>query len=598
MVQRHRLGDFSSDPRIAQLAFMAAVIGVAGALMAVVLLKLIGIFTNLFFYHRWSTALVPAGAHPLGWGGILVPVVGGLIVGLMARYGSERIRGHGIPEALEAILIGRSLVQPRVAVLKPLSSAISIGSGGPFGAEGPIILTAGAVGSIFGQFFPLSAAERKALLVAGAAAGMSATFAAPFAAILFAVELLLFEWRPRSVIPVATASLVAAVVRIPLLGRGPLFPAATAADLPLGAIGVALLIGLLMGLAAGLLTEGVYAAEDLFHKLPLHWTWWPALGGLAVGIGGYFFPRALGVGYDVLEELAAGQLVGGALIGLMLAKAVIWMIALGSGTSGGVLAPLLIIGGCLGSLVGEWAPFGDPGLWAVVGAAALFSGTTRSPFTGIVFALELTHDLPLMLPLLFACMAATALTVLLLPRSILTEKVARRGHHVFREYAVDPLEILSVRDVMTREVETLRADTQVKELIEALLPDPELAADHERYRRLAKHQGYPVVDDDGRLVGMVTRFDLLEAALTPTSADARVGSLARSRPIVAYPDEPLRRAADRMTAAGIGRLPVVAGPGSREIVGIITRSDLLKGRQRALEEEERRERILALGRSS
>src|SRR5881397_2364485 len=292
-----RLGDFTADGRILTLTAMAALIGVISAFVALALLRLIGFVTHLFYYHAIDSGLVSPAGNRLGVWALLVPIVGGLLVGLMARYGSERIGGHGIPEALEAILIGQSRMSARVAVLKPLSSAISIGTGGPFGAEGPIIMTGGAFGSLFGQAFHLSPAERKTLLVAGAAGGMAAVFGTPLAAALLAVELLLFEWKPRSFIPVACAAAVAGAVRVPLLGSGP-------------------------------------PSEDLFRKLPIHWMWWPVLGGAVVGLGGLLYPRALGVGYDTIDDLLAGRLVGVALVGLMLTKAVIWAAALGSGTSG------------------------------------------------------------------------------------------------------------------------------------------------------------------------------------------------------------------------------------------------------------------------
>ena len=297
---RHEeLGDFSTTLRVLPISLLALVIGVICAYVALALLRLIGLFTNLFYFGRWNTTMVsPVGNH-LGWYSVLVPICGAFIIGLMARYGSERIRGHGIPEAIEAILINGSRVEPKVAFLKPISSAISIGSGGPFGAEGPIIMTGGAFGSMIAQLFHLTSAERKTLLVAGAAGGMSATFASPVAAALLAVELLLFEWKPRSLIPVALASAVAAIVRRYLLGFGPLFPVP---EHPLHIGPVALLgcalVGLLAGALSALLTLSVYATEDAFLKLPIHWMWWPMLGGLAIGLGGLIFPQALGVGYD------------------------------------------------------------------------------------------------------------------------------------------------------------------------------------------------------------------------------------------------------------------------------------------------------------
>src|SRR6266566_2480358 len=427
---------------------MAALIGVISAFVALALLRLIGFFTHLFYYHAIDSRLVSPADNRLGVWALLVPIVGGLIVGLMARYGSERIRGHGIPEALEAILIGQSRMSARVALLKPLSSAIAIGTGGPFGAEGPIIMTGGAFGSLFAQAFHMSPAERKTLLVSGAAGGMAAVFGTPVAAALLAVELLLFEWKPRSFIPVACAAAVAAAVRVPLLGSGPLFPVTPHALLAWRELLAALGLGIVAGFGSGLLTWLVYACEDLFRKLPIHWMWWPLLGGAVVGLGGLLYPRALGVGYDTIHDLLTGQLVGVALLGLMVTKAVIWAVALGSGTSGGVLAPLLIMGGSLGALEAHWIPSGDPGLWAALSMGAMMGGTMRSPFTAVAFMVELTHDVNVLPALLVACVAADAVTVLLMKRSILTEKVARRGYHLTREYSANPLHLLRVQDVM------------------------------------------------------------------------------------------------------------------------------------------------------
>jgi CIC family chloride channel protein len=606
--QRHSdLGDFTVNLRLLWLSLLAVGIGCISSLVAVVLLKAIDLFTNLFFFQELSLAhRIPAeAASQLGLLLIGVPVVGGLIVGLMARYGSERIRGHGIPEAIEAILIGRSRLEPRVAVLKPLSSAIAIGSGGPFGAEGPIIMTGGAFGSIIAQVFHLSAAERKTLLVAGAAGGMSATFGTPLAAVLLAVELLLFEWKPRSLIPVALASWLAALLRLYLLPETPLFPVPPHALLGAGELLCALPVGLLAGLLSLVLTVAVYKIEDIFYRFPMHWMWWPALGGLVVGIGGYFQPRVLGVGYewiggflqgrmsDLLSPAEAEQLLRTVLV-LMLLKGVVWSVALGSGTSGGVLAPLLLMGSALGMVEARFLPAGDARLWALVSMAATLGGTMRVPLTSILFALELTHDLKAAPALLLASITSYAVTVLLLKRSILTEKVARRGYHVRQEYTLDPLERLPISDVMTTQVVTIPASLPVKELIRRFLLIP----------LEQQHQGYPVVDDAGRLVGVITRNDLLqewlEAMLHGQGQDLSAldliiaYDLIRRPPIVAYPWESCRVAAERMAAAGVGRLPVVAGEDDPYLVGLVTRSDLLKPRARQWEEEERRERCLSL----
>jgi H+/Cl- antiporter ClcA len=594
-------GDFTADVRLLWLSALAVPTGAICALVAVLLQRLIGLFTNLFYYGSFTipTELVSPvqGATALGLWAVFIPVAGGLIIGLMARYGSERIRGHGIPEAMEAILIGQSRMQPKVAVLKPLSSAISIGSGGPFGAEGPIIMTGGAFGSIFAQIFHMSSAERKTLLVAGAAGGMSATFGTPIAAVLLAVELLLFELKPRSLVPVALASATAAMMRalfsnVPLLsiGTDPLFPTAAHAFLGFEGLLSAAVVGLLAGGLALSLTLAVYAAEDAFLRLPIHWMWWPAIGGLAVGIGGYFEPRGLGVGYDIIEELIQGTLPGDAVIRLMVFKSLMWAIALGSGTSGGVLAPLLIMGGCLGALEAQFLP-GAPGIWPLVSMAAVMGGTMRSPLTGTLFALELTHDTNLLLPLLIAAVVAHAFTVLLMRRSILTEKVARRGHHISREYSVDPLEVLSVAQVMTTDVVTIPAATPVRELLGKYF-----------FHGQRRHQGFPVVDTAGNLLGMLTRSNLLEhwiAALRSPSEQADLDTmnpiiaydLLDRNPITAYPEESCRTAAERMAQTGVGRLLVVAPDNPHRLLGIVTRSDLLKGRTRYLEEEAKRERF-------
>ena len=443
------LGDFTTTPRVLLISGLAIAIGLVSACVALALLRLIALFTNLFFFQRLSFAPASPAAHHLGALVVLVPVAGALVIGLLARYGSERIRGHGIPEAIESILVNGSRVEPKLAILKPLSSAVSIGSGGPFGAEGPIIMTGGAVGSLVAQLVHLTSAERKTLLVAGAAGGMSATFGTPVAAVLLAVELLLFEWKPRSLIPVALASAAAAAIRGPLMGPGPLFPVPFRAGTPGPSVLLAcVLAGVLAGALSAVLTLLVYASEDAFQKLPIHWMWWPAIGGLVIGLGGLVFPQALGVGYETIGALLQGDVARNLILGILLVKSVIWAVSLGSGTSGGVLAPLLMMGGALGGIEAGFLPTAGPGFWSLVSMAAILGGTMRAPLTGVVFALELTHDVHALLPLLVAAVVAHGFTVLTLRRSILTEKVARRGFHLSREYAVDPLEILFVREVM------------------------------------------------------------------------------------------------------------------------------------------------------
>jgi chloride channel protein, CIC family len=585
--RRGALGDFTTTWRVVPITLLAILIGVVGAFVALALLRLIGLFTNLFFYGRWSTTLVSPAGNKLGVFEVFVPVIGALVIGVMARYGSERIRGHGIPEAIEAILINGSKVQPRVAILKPLSSAISIGSGGPFGAEGPIIMTGGAVGSLFAQYLKLTSAERKTLLVAGAAAGMSATFASPVAATLLAVELLLFEWKPRSLIPVALASATAATVRRYIIGIGPLFPTPPhpAYIGPAGFAGC-VVAGLLAGALSALLTLAVYAAEDAFRLLPIHWMWWPAIGGLVIGLGGLIFPQALGVGYDTIGALLTQNVVASVLLGILLVKSLIWSVSLGSGTSGGVLAPLLMMGGALGGLESFVLPHEGIGFWPLISMGAILGGTMRSPFTGVIFVLELTHDVNVLLPLLVAVVMAHAFTVLTLRRSILTEKVSRRGYHLSREYAYDPLEILYVREVIRTNVVALPADMPLHDL------DQRLRGDEVQRGQLL----FPVVDDTNRLVGVARRSDLLEL-LEKHRLDGAHDELARlvmRDPVVAYPNEPLRVVVHRMAETGLTRFPVVDRADPRKLVGMISFGDVLKARTLNLEAEHRRERVLPL----
>ncbi|MFT4069219.1 chloride channel protein [Paraburkholderia sp.] len=570
-------GDFATDTRLLRITMIAAVVGMLSTFAADFLLHLIRFFTNAFFFQTLSSADHSPAGNTLGPWVIAMPVVGGLIVGLIARFGSEQIRGHGIPEAIEAILFGKSRMSPKVAVLKPLASAIAIGSGGPFGAEGPIIMTGGALGSLIAQFFHLSSGERKTLLVAGAVAGMTAVFGTPVAAVLLAVELLLFELRPRSLLPVAVSCAVAGFSRPLLMAGGPLFPLQT---LPLGALGLAscALAGLIAGALSWGLSTWLYKVEDAFARLPFHWMWWPALGGLAVGIGGYFQPRTLGVGYDVIGDLLMNHLAVGVVLAIVLVKAVIWVIALGSGTSGGVLAPLLMMGAGVGALLGPAMPGGDPAIWPLVFMAAALGGMMRAPIMAVVFAFELTHDANALLPLLTAAAVSYGFTVLFMRRSILTEKIARRGYHIYREYGIDPLERHHVDEVMTRTVKTIEADLGVADALARHFGPTQI------------HRAYPVVRA-GRLVGMADRQRLADA-LEMGRATATVGDLcADERLEVALPDETCRHVAARLAARSLERVPVVADESGYRLVGIVSRHDLVKPSLSIFNEERERERF-------
>lgn len=563
MPPRRPLADFNADRRLLLLVGMALIVGAGGTAAAWLLIKLIVLVTNLVWFGRLDTAVRSmADVARTPWV-VAAPVLGGLVIGLMARFGSDKIRGHGIPEAIEAILIGGSRMSAKVAVLKPISSAISIGTGGPFGAEGPIIMTGGAIGSLFAQFFHLSAAERKTLLVAGAAAGMTAIFGTPIAAVLLAVELLLFEWRPRSFIPVTAAAVIAVGLRPMLFDAGPLFPFTADIALPWWGLLACAGVGVLGGLQSGLLTKALYMLEDGFERLPLHWMWWPAIGGLVVGLGGLIEPRALGVGYDVIGDLLGGDLLVGAVIVILAVKAVIWLAALSSGTSGGVLAPLLILGGAMGWLVGLALP-GEPGFWALLGMAAMLGGTMRAPLTATIFAVELTGDIQMLTPLMAASAAAYAVTVLLLKRSMLTEKIARRGQHITREYGVDPYELTRVEEVMVKAVDTLPAGVSIAEAVAVL--------------EAGGHRVYPVVDAQERPIGLVSRADALRWRIEGGHGGEQISDLISDAGLaVVHPQDVVTRAVDLMLQSDQGRLPVV-DPASGRLVGLITRKDLLQVR--------------------
>jgi CIC family chloride channel protein len=576
------LGDFTATPRMLLVAALALPVGAAGAGLAWALLKLIGLITNAVFYHRWATGLVaPGRAHHSWWLLLLAPVAGGLVVGLMARYGSEKIRGHGMPEAIESILMNGSKVAPRVAVLKPVSAAVAIGTGGPFGAEGPIIMTGGAVGSLFAQLLHLTADERKTLLVSGAAAGMAATFNAPLAALLLAVELLLFEWRPRSFVPVAGAVSIAAVLRGPLLGTSVVFPTHAVFQLSTAAYLCCVLSGVLSALLAVVATSLVYAAEDAFSRLPVHWMWWPAVGGLIIGIGGLVVPQSLGVGYDVIDAELTGSIGLGLVCGILVVKTLIWSLSLGSGTSGGVLAPMFMIGGALGALEAQVLPHVGAGFWPLVGLAGVLGGVMRSPFTGVVFAVELTGRFDAVLPLIIGTGVAYGVSVLVLRRSVLTEKIARRGYHLTREYDVDPLETLFVDEVTEPRLVELESSVTVQEAADLVAGSPDALV-----QRL-----FPISDADGVLLAVVSQ-NALAAALEGGAGGKPLLTVAVLDPVCAHGNDTLRQAALAMAASGLTRLVVTDRTDPSRAVAVVSLEQLLAGRVRDLREATHSERVL------
>jgi H+/Cl- antiporter ClcA/predicted transcriptional regulator len=557
-----RLADHSADYRMLLLAAMAIVAGTGGAIGAWVLLKLIALATNLFWYGRLSADSTDIVSDSIALI-VIVPVAGGLIVGLMARFGSDKIRGHGIPEAIETILFGESRLSPKVALLKPISSAVSIGSGGPFGAEGPIIMTGGAIGSLFAQMFRLSAAERKTLLVAGATAGMTGIFGTPIAAVMLAVEVLLFEWKPRSFVPVVVAVLVSLAWRPLLIGGGPMFPFAAPTPPGSSVVAIAAGLGLATGVLAALLSVLLYAVEDGFHRLPVHWMWWPAIGAVGIALGGLVNVHVLGAGYGNIQALLDGNVAVRLVVALLVIKAAVWLVALGSGTSGGILAPLLIIGGAAGFLFGQVMP-GDPGFWAMVGMAGIMSGAMRAPLTGALFAAELTNHMGALPETIAASATAYAVSVLMMRRSILTEKIARRGRHILQEYSIDALEFQQAGQLMTRDPATLPGDMTIGDAVRF-------------FEQQAEHRSYPVVDPAERLVGLVSRTDALRWQVAKRNEGRLAEALSDASTQYAFPDTPCGQVADMMVESGVGRVPIVDHD-TRRVVGIISRQDLLKVR--------------------
>ena len=577
-------------PRILHLSLLAILVAVAAAVAAEVLIALINGITNLAFYGRVALTPVSPAGNGLGPRVMLVPVVGGLIVGVMARFGSPAIRGHGIPEAMERIIRNESRIAPRLTLLKPVSSAVAIGTGGPFGAEGPIISTGGALGSLLGQVLSVTADERKVLLAAGAAAGMSATFGSPVAAVLLAIELLLFEYRPRSLVPVAFASAGATAIRMSLHGAAPAFDMPAIGQPGAAAITAYVLLGALMGLIATWITRGVYAVEDAFERLPVHWMWWPAIGGVAVGVIGYLVPRTLGVGYDNIDAVLSGTVTGRALLVLVVFKLASWAIALGSGTSGGTLAPLFTIGGGLGSLFGSAALLAVPAIGidarvaGLVGMAAMFAGASRALLASIVFAFETTRQPMGLLPLLAGCAAAYLVSMLRMRHTIMTERLARRGTPVGTDYSTDHLAHQFVRDHFAAPVVSLRADERLGTVRQWL----SAGADG------ATHQGFPVLDERGTLVGVVTRRDLVNSA-SPDEEPVR--RAIKRPPVVIFAESTLREAADHMVHERVGRLPVVTRDAPRTVVGILSRSDLLEAHEPRLDATWKAERTFDLRRA-
>ena len=575
--------------RMVLISFLAAGIGLLAGLVAFALYKLIGLVTNIVFYHRVVADFTSARHNHLGLWVILMPVIGGIIVGFMAKYGTPKIKGHGIPEAMEAVLVNRSRIQPRVAILKPLSAAIAIGTGGPFGAEGPIIQTGGAIGSLIGQLLHTTASERKVLLASGAAAGMSATFNTPIAGVILAIELLLFEFKARSFIPLVIASTLATAVHMQLLGGGPMF---TVAPMDFGvprALPFYILLGLVCGLAAVGFSKLLYWTEDQFEKLPIDDLWWPAIGALGLGIIGYFVPRVLGVGYDTISDILNANLAWKLLLIVMIAKAIALVVSLGSGTSGGLLAPMFMSSAAMGGVfalgIDRIYPAANlsAGAFALVAMGAVFGAASRATFTFIIFAFEITRDYNSVLPLMLVSVIADGLAMLLMPKaSIMTEKLRRRGLRIHQDYEADAMHQVAVSETMDRDnnIPKVIADLKIGELADRIARrDPEVS----------QHQGMLVLDRDGRLEGVITRGDIMRALDKDPSGAMSVLDAGTREVVVTYPDESLHEAAAKMLRHNIGRLPVVDRGNQQQVVGYLGRPGIMAARLRGLDDEHLRE---------
>jgi CIC family chloride channel protein len=572
--------------RLEFISLLAAGIGLLAGLIAYVLYNLIGLITNIAFYHQFSTHFRSPEANHLGGWVILLPVAGGLIVGLMAKFGSSKIKGHGIPEAMEAVLTSRSRIEAKVAILKPISAAIAIGTGGPFGAEGPIIQTGGAFGSLIGQFISTTASERKVLLACGAGAGMAATFNTPLAGVILAIELLLLEFRARSFIPLVISTTLATSVRFLLLGSGAMFHfSGVDFGVPAG-LPYYLVLGGLCGFAAVGLTKLLYWIEDLFDGLPLDEVWHPAIGALGLGIIGFFVPRVLGVGYDTISDILNNQFTLSVLILLLVFKSLALVISLGSGTSGGLLAPTFMssaaMGGAYALIVNHFFPSAHlaPGAYALVAMGAVFGAASRSTFAFIVFAFEITRDYNSVLPLMLVCVIADIIAIRFLPNSIMTEKLARRGLATHQDFESNVMRQVKVSEVMFSDVPTISPQMKVSEATDRIASgDPDLA----------RHHALPIVDERGQLAGMVTQSDLLGMLEFEGGRDKTVLEAGTRALVVCYPDENVFEALTRMLRNDIGRLPVVRREDPHHLIGYVSRSSVMSAWGRHLEDESVRE---------
>jgi chloride channel protein, CIC family len=553
--------------RLFLVSSMAVLIAITVSFVAKLLVYLINFFTNISFHGTFSIANVSPANNSLGLFVIIIPVIGGVLVGLMALYGSKAIRGHGIPEAMEQILVNQSKIHPSITFLKPISSAISIGTGGPFGAEGPIIATGGALGSTLGQLIKITHNERKILLAAGATAGMAAIFGSPIAAIFLAIELLLFEFSPRSIIPVALACITAAAGHHLLFGSAPVFQMPDVQAPNNIAIAVYSGLGIIIGVIAAFVTKIVYFIEDTFERLPIHWMWWPAIGGVVVGIIGYFAPRTLGVGYYNISDILSGTMSLKIIFALCFLKFVSWAIALGSGTSGGTLAPLLTIGGAAGALLGSLALYLFPHcgitlpLAALVAMSAMFAGASRALLTSIIFAVETTEQPHALLPLLGACTASYFVSFFLMENTIMTEKIARKGVKTPHSFEPDILEKITVEQVIKEDGLVLSADNPIGEIRDWLAKESNYNSNF-----------FVIADEKGEFKGIISSSSLKS---DHRDDNTLIGSLIKRKSFKISSHDTLKTAVEMMAKENLDVLPVVSNENKNSVIGILSYKDIL-----------------------
>ena len=563
------------DPAVLKTSAFAILVGFIGGLVAQGLLELIYLFTNLFFYGKWSFAITSPVHNHLGAWVILIPPVGGLLVGIMIHFWEPTLKGHGIPEAMEAVLIGKSKIRMRVGILKPLATAFAIGTGGPFGAEGPIIQTGAAFGSIFAQLTGLTPYQRRVLLAAGAAAGMAATFVAPFAGILVAIELLLFEFRARSFIPVAISSAVATAVAVHFRGWAPLFPTPAFSLVSMQELWLFALMGMVMGLIGIAMIRVLFFLEDAFDRFPLQPAaiWAPATGALMLGLIGYFYPQVFGTGYDTIRDMLNDKLGTHALLGISAAKFAALVVSLGSGTTGGVFAPSLIVGGGVGAVYAQvWHHFlphlvSDPALYSLVAMAAMFGGIARAPFTSIVFLFELSRNPNALLPLVVCVIVSDGLVRLFSEESIMTGKLVKRGLIVRQEYSVPVLLRARVQEVMRKNFTVVSTDDHVQAVIRDVSPE--------------QVGIIPVIEGNGNLVGIIEAHDLLKGI----ESNPQMREIMRQDYIVAHPGETVDEVSRDMVVHNVENIVVVEGNGLLKPIGVARAADILRLRRWVIEEE-------------